>query len=470
MNPQAKRILNRPKNVRLKNSFLLFNGLTCCLILTQTLAGTSADAIVEPRSLRLEAPQAPYSDAKSFESETYEEPTGTLVLPQAMALALILNPELAAFSHEIRAREAATLQANLIPNPVFSANASNFGNHKFLGYDGESVSLQLSQLIELGGKRTARTEAAALAQELASWDYRSKRIDVLAQVSRDFIEVLAAQKRLLLNQQLLDLSDQVQAAASALVKGGSVAPVEETKAKVARASSRIELMRARRELNAARQRLAAHWGSTAPRFQIVQGDLETIQAPSSLQALFQRLEQNPDLARWATEIGQRQALLAVEKAKAIPDLTVTLGANHYFNGGDDNMLAGFSMPLPLFDRNQGGIHAAQQRLSKARDERRSTEVRLATTLNTIYQHMDAAYNEVTTLSRQVLPAAHSAFDAARRGYRLGKFDILDVLDAQRTLFGVKTQYLQALKDYHLNVIHIERLIGGALQAPEAMSE
>ncbi|MGR9045730.1 MAG: hypothetical protein ACU83N_10570 [Gammaproteobacteria bacterium] len=81
----------------------------CCLVLTQTLAGTSADVIVEQRSLRLEAPQAPYSDAKSFESETFEEPTGTLVMPQAMALALILNPELAAFSHEIRAREAATL-------------------------------------------------------------------------------------------------------------------------------------------------------------------------------------------------------------------------------------------------------------------------------------------------------------------------------------------------------------------------
>jgi cobalt-zinc-cadmium efflux system outer membrane protein len=126
------------------------------------------------------------------------------------------------------------------------------------------------------------------------------------------------------------------------------------------------------------------------------------------------------------------------------------------------MNAGFSMPLPLFDRNQGSMLAAQRRLSKAEDERRNTEINTMTALNVVYQQLDSAYVELTTLRADVIPGAESAFKVASRGYRLGEYDFLQVLDAQRTLVGVKTQYIQAQTDYHLNVAKIERLIGGAL--------
>lgn len=298
-----------------------------------------------------------------------DEPAGTLVLPQALALALTQNPELATFSWETRAREAAALQASFFPNPTFGANAANFGNRSIQGFDGDVVTLELSQLIELGGKRAARTEAAALTKELADWDYESKRIDVLTQVSQAFIEVLAAQQRLSLTQQIQELANQMLVMTSARVQAGKVSPVEETKAKTARASVQIELMRAQRELEAARKRLAASWGSAAPRFEAVAGDLNAIRPPPSLESLLQRLANNPDLARWATEITQRQ---------------------------------------------------------------------------------------------EVLPGAQSAYAAAREGYRLGKFGFLDVLDAQRTLFGAKTQYLLAQADYHKAVAEVERLIGGGL--------
>jgi len=187
----------------------------------------------------------------------FNEPAGTLVLPQALALALTQNPELAAFSWETRAREAAALQASFFPNPTFGANAANFGNKVIRGFDGDVVTLELSQLIELGGKRAARTEAAALTKELADWDYESKRVDVLTQVSQAFIEVLTAQQRLALTQQTQELAKQMLVTTSARVQAGKVSPVEETKAKTARASVQIELMRAQRELEAARKRLAA---------------------------------------------------------------------------------------------------------------------------------------------------------------------------------------------------------------------
>ena len=74
------------------------------------------------------------------------------------------------------------------------------------------------------------------------------------------------------------------------------------------------------------------------------------------------------------------------------------------------------------------------------------------------------------MKAQVLPGAQSAFEAASKGYRLGKFGLLDVLDAQRTLFGAKAQYLRALTDYHQSVAQVEGLIGERLEAVQTQKE
>ncbi|WP_333873661.1 TolC family protein [Methylobacter sp.] len=395
-------------------------------------------------------------------SSPSEEPTGTLLLAQALALALTQNPDLASFSWETRAQEAAALQASFFPNPTFGANAANFGNRVIKGFDGDVVTLELSQLIELGGKRAARMEAAALTKELADWDYETKRVDVLTQVSQAFIEVLTAQQHLTLTKQIQELANQMMVTTSARVQAGKVSPVEETKAKVVFASIQFELLRAEKELEAARKRLAATWGNTEPRFETVKGDLDTVISLPSLESLLRRLDKNPDLARWVTEITQREALISVEKSKAVPDVTATVGASKYLMPNDYALVVGFSMPLPVFDRNQGGISEAEHRLTRAEEDHRSSEVRITTLLNTIYQKLSTAHAEVAALRQDILPGAQSAYDAAREGYRLGKFGFLDVLDAQRTLFGAKNQYLLALSDYHKSAVELERLIGGSL--------
>ncbi len=455
MNPQVK-------NSSYARGVVSLTALGFCLSFSQAYAETGINAPKHQLSL-----QSPDITAQRPVALTpIKEPTTQLVLAQALALALTGNPELAAFSGEIRAREAATLQASLMPNPVFNAKALNFGNNAFKDFDGDTVRLQLSQLIELGGKRAARTKAATLNQELADWDYESKRIDILTQTTQTFIGVLTAQKRLTLQQQLLKLSTQVLDTAIAQVKAGNVSPLEETKARVAEASSRVELMRAQRKLITARQQLAATWGSEKSQFTSVVGDLDSIDEPPTLESLFQRVQRNPDLARWVTEITRRQAVIAREKSKAIPNVNLSLGLVQKMIPGDTAIIVGFSVPLQLFDRNQGKIQEAEQRLSKAMDVRRNVKVRIATALNTVYQQLDTAYVTVTTLRQEVIPGAESAFKAASRGYRLGKFGFLDVLDAQRTLFRVKAQYLQALSDYHQSVNRTERLIGSPLQVPQ----
>ena len=152
----------------------------------------------------------------------------------------------------------------------------------------------------------------------------------------------------------------------------------------------------------------------------------------------------------------------MEQSKRIPDVTVS-GGVRYFNETDDTgFVVKLSLPLVLFDYNQGGVLEARYRLSQAEEERRATEVRVSAALAEVYQSLITAYRDVTGIQRDVLPAVEEAFQVATEGYRQGKFGFLDVLDAQRTLFDTKGQYLDALSAYHKAVAETERLIGEPL--------
>ncbi|MGH8652307.1 MAG: TolC family protein [Gammaproteobacteria bacterium] len=442
------------------------------LLLAQLVGGACAHADSPgPRPLGREIP-APLASPEVLPSgTTVTEPVGDLTLREVLSLVLLQNPGLKAFAFEVRAREAAVLQAGLLPNPHLGVVAENFGNNALQGFDSTAITLQLSQLIELGGKRAARTEATQLARDLAGWDYERERIKVLTETQRAYVDVLSAQRRTALSKQVVALAEEVAAAAAKRVMAGKVSPVEETKVGVATASVRIELTRAERELEAVRARLAATWGSTtAPRFKRARGVIEAVLPIPTLEQLMERLRQSPELARWATGLAERNAVVAVEEARAIPDLTASFGVRHFTEPGDDALVVGISLPLPVFNRNQGAILEAQRRLAKAEEERRAMEVRMATALSSAYQTLASAHAEITVLKAQVLPGAQSAFEAASKGYRLGKFGLVDVLDAQRTLFGAKAQYLRALTDYHQSVAQVEGLIGERIDAVQTQKE
>jgi cobalt-zinc-cadmium efflux system outer membrane protein len=385
----------------------------------------------------------------------------------------------------VRAREAKTLQASLLPNPEFEAELGEFGGSgDRSGFDGAEATIQLSQLIELGGKRAKRVRLAAIETDLAGWDYEATRLDVLADVSKTFVEVLAAQERLALTEELALLSEQTLETVSERVKAGKVSPLEATKAEVALSVSRIQWERAKLRLAAARKRLVATWGSTRPTFENVIGEFGAIKPIPSAEQLGDLAPQNPDIVRWVAEMDRRRTALDLEKAKRIPDLTVSAGVQLFEETTDsavapaagtapqtgqgvqrsrkrtDNaFVLGVSIPIPIFDRNQGRILEARYRLNQVEQERKAAKVRLLTELADTYQALSAAFAEATALKREVLPGAERAFEAAGEGYRQGKFGYLDVLDSQRTLFEARGGYIEALASYHKAVVDVERLIG-----------
>lgn len=392
-----------------------------------------------------------------------ENPAGRITLRDALALALRQSPELASFAWEIRARESAVIQAGRPPNPVADLLFEDLGaSGRVLNGGrtaGAQATVQLSQVIELGGKRAARRTLAGLERDLAEWDFEAARIDVLTRVTAAFLNVLASQQTVALADRTRVLVEQVEQTVRTRVEAGVVSPIEQTKAGVALAMARIDEQRARRSLAADRTALAALWGHPAAVFASVEGDLRSPPALPSFDLLVQHVDRNPDVARWATEIAQRDAARALASARGVPDVTVTAGYRRLTDVDSNALVIGASIPLPLVDRNRAGVQAAAQRMAQAREAERSARARVTTLLAATYRDLAVAHDEAAALAGGVLPGARSAFAAIEEGYRLGRFGYLDVLDAQRTLVSAETQHLRALAEVHKAAAQVERLIG-----------
>ena len=454
------------------NGVFLFLAMAGVLLVTSAphAAGQAALPSAQKRPLGREVPV--YDPASGDPARTMrpavDEPTGELTLRQAVALALLHNPGLAAFAWETRAREAHLLQVGRRPNPALSILAEDIGVSRQSGAASDAfvqpqTTIQLSQLIELGGKRAARLQLASLDRDLAAWDYESARMNVLTEVSRAFTDVLAAQETVALTAETTRLLEQVQQSVGLRVVSGVVSPIEETRATVALATVRVESARALRMLESARARLALLWGSATPTFTSAAGDLKSEPAPLPRFAdLAAHITRSPEIERWTTEVSQREAALALERSKGVADVSVVAGYRRFADIGSNALLVGASIPLPLFDKYRDAVEAARIRVAKAHEDRRAAETRVAAMLATAYAALASAHDEVTALRTAVLPGSQQTFEAVSEGYRLGRFGYLDVLDAQRTLVGAGSQYLRALAEYRKAIADVERLIGAPL--------
>lgn len=434
------------------------------IALVAALLGACASA--QPSAVRVNSPPLGSDLPRYDQSEApagLTEPRGDLSLQEVLSLALLHNPELAVFSLEVRAREAEALQAGLLPNPEFATELENFGGSGVAsGFEGTEATLALSQLIELGGKRSRRLEVASLERDLAAWDYESKRIDVLTETTKVFVAVLAAQEQLLLADELTNVADGILQSVARRVRAGASSPVEENRARVSLETSRIDREGKARALSVARSRLAAQWGSTGPQFETVTGKLDQLLALPELSALSAGIDRTPALARWATELTRRQADRELARSNRVPDLSLGAGLRHFSETGDVGAVVGVSLPLPLFDRNQGAVGAAETRVVQAEHARRSVATAIHATLQAAHAEAAASADEVTALRSRAVPEAESAFSLTEVAYGRGRMRLTDVLDTQRTLFELRARVVDALLRYHTAVADLERLAGAPL--------
>ncbi|MBU8923362.1 MAG: TolC family protein [Bacteroidales bacterium] len=438
------------------------------VLLLFTVAGmgckNAGESLVLPEPAQLGSGYDTYHPvAKTGDIEEYAVPSSELKeisLSQCLSLALMHNPRLRAFSWNVRAREAELIQAGLTPDPELDVEVDGVGGPgEMSGFQSSEFSFRLSKIIELGGKKSKRIKLASLEQQSAGWDYEKVRLDLFAEVTKTFIEVVAAQERMAITEDLLDISEQLLRSVEKRVEAGKDADLEEKKARVILSRMKIQYDVCTRKLDEARRRLSSMWGDERSVFGTAIGSLDSMSPVPSYEIFQEMLTGHYGIRQGELKVERMQAALDLENALAIPDISFSGGIKKFNKSGEKLLLFGVSIPLPLRNRNQGARLRAGYELAGAAENLREVHSRVNVELFEKYSLFSSAYIEASQLKKNILGSAEAVFAASMKSYENGKSDYLNVLDSQRMLFEVRTQYIDALVRYHSAGAEIERLTG-----------
>jgi cobalt-zinc-cadmium efflux system outer membrane protein len=412
------------------------------------------------RALALACAALPMGFAGSASSQA-------LTLASAIEQTLATNPELRVYAPRLAADRARAAQAALMRPLELEAEVQDaFGTGRASGFDIAETTFALSQVVELGGKRGLRTDAAAASTALTDAERAAAELDVLAEVTRRFIHVAADQEHLALTMRATALADDNVAAATARVAAARAPEVELRRARVTRSRAGVEQEHAEHELLTSRRKLAAMWGDTDATFDRVGADLYALPPSEGYEELVARLETNPDFLRFASEERLRDAELRVAEAHARTDLTWRAGLRILSESNDEALVFGVTLPLNAARRARHEIAAARAEREQVSAERDAHRVRAAAQLFELFQELRHATTEAEMLRTNVLPEMEAALEATRYAFERGRYSYLEWVDAQRELIDVQGALIDASANAHLYRTEIERLTGEPLSGAE----
>lgn len=389
-------------------------------------------------------------------------------LSQAVAVALRQNPTLRAQGFSSRIAEARVQQAGIRPNPDLTLTAEPFfGTGQASGIKGLETTLQLSQVFDLAGTRARRVEVAEEERALAANEADINRIEILAEVARRFTEAAVDARRLSTAREARALGEKTVTAVQTRVDAAIVSPIELNKARTALAQLRIDEEHAEHELAACRQSLAAILGLSAPVFGEVTADLLALPPLPEFELLADRLEQSPALTRFAVEARWQEAQARLAQSLRNSGLRVSGGLRRLEATDDFGLVVGVSIPLGLRDQAAGTLREARERRAQLAPALDAARLELRATLFEVYQEMRHAQTALTQLQSEVIPMAEETLALTDKGYREGRFTLLELLDAQKSLLGLRADLVANAAAYHLHVVTLERLLAAPLSATPA---
>ncbi len=405
--------------------------------------------------------------------EAAERAPRSISLAQALQRTLAANPRLTAAERDIGIAGGLKIQAGALPNPDLSFELDNaLGSGPYKGLRSAETNLQLSQLVELGGKREARVAAGEARIGTAVWQRRATRLEVLSETAIAFITIVSAQRRIEIFDEQISGLDQLIPLLQKRVQEGASSPAETLRAQVAADLFRVDRERTKTQLATARRDLAILMGDSSPRFGEAVGRLANIGQPPSFQSVVQAIEANPQLMRWTAVTAQRNAELILARLKPIPDVRVSAGWRHFqetvqlsaggqpFEDKNENAVRlGVSIPLPIFDQNTGNIIAAQETLAKTGTERAINKLVLISIASRAYDALTGALAELKLLRTSVIPNARSASETIQSGYLQGRFTLLELLDVRGSVLQALLREQEAQQNFHIAIATIEGLVG-----------
>lgn len=387
-----------------------------------------------------------------------------LTLDTAIERALSESTALKTAQLEIEVRNAQSWQDSLYPNPSAMIEVDSFGGkHENSGFDNADVSYSITQLILLGGKRCARLKLDHVNNYAATIDYDILMQDTLLELIHAYVDAYVCQEKLDLARNLHEVAAECLNIAKGKVQSGKESALQEKKAALAVCSCRISISKAESANLASREILSALWESEEPDFERISFPLYELSLPPSLSELEEALFYSPDLAKAETAVDAAIAATDLERALGVPDLEVSAGVGNqcgFRDGGfsDNGFFVSLSMPLPIFDRNQGNICRASLQSWQAAYARQNAEVTAAKNLKAAWRAWSDAYQNARAYVDLEQAFAQETLQTTEESFQQGKVERQDWMDAKKSWLETKQQTLDALAEYHIRKAETLRII------------
>ncbi len=422
-----------------------------------------------------EEPPAPFVEeaepvpSQPPDSSAAVSDTGVLTLLELEEMALASNPTLVQARMAIRAAQGRRLQAGLFLNPTIGYIGDEIGNSGRAGQHGMS----LSQEFITAGKRRLGRAVAAHAVEEARWRWEVQRHRVINDVRIGYVDVALAQETVDINKEFVRIGQESVSRIQVSFEALQVAEIDLLRARNEAKRADMSLDEAEGIYRSTWRRLAIAVGQRemAPERLAIRLDIKTIlgSVPELDQdaSLARLLAESPELAR--ARAGQQRARCEVARQYAgrTPNFQVSTGVKYDDSTGDAIADVGFSVPLPLFDRNQGRIMEARAESTRADRETLRIEMDLRDRLETAFEQYGNARRRVEDYHATILPNSQSLFEKSENAFQRQQISYLEVMTTQRSHFRNQLGYLISVRELLVRRVEIEGLLlTGGLRAAE----
>ncbi|EHJ06278.1 MULTISPECIES: TolC family protein [Marinobacter] len=394
----------------------------------------------------------------------------SLTLANAVSRTMAQNPSLRVFDLRLQGLEGSRLTANQAPAYEAGLEVENaLGSGTLQGVDGAEYTLSLSSVIELGGKRRARTGAVSSRYDLMEAEREAETLDVLGQVTQRYVATLALQEKLDLATQSVELSEAILNTVTRRTKQGAAPEAEVLRAKAALAQSRIAHSALQTEYEKRKMALASLWGETRVDFQRLQGDLFRFESSERFEVLYQQASESPVIRVYASERRMRDAEIRLARSQSESDIRWQIGARRLETTGDTALVAGISMPLFAGRRNRGEVQAARAARDEVQYRQEEALLQLHALLFEAYHTRQQNIDAVEQLRSTVLPDLTKALDLTRQAYERGRYSYVEWTAAQRELLSAREALVEAAATALLNQALIEQLTAQSMTQGQTAS-
>jgi cobalt-zinc-cadmium efflux system outer membrane protein len=397
------------------------------------------------------------------------EPLGTaMTLPAAVEMTLNQNPELQVYRLRDIGLAGLEKTAGLSPQFGVSAEAENFaGTGDVEGVDAAELTLALSSVIELGEKRQARVAAASAQRQVIDSERQARALDLIGEVTRRFVDVVANQARLDLAISARALATDVLKSVERRIEAGAAPEAERFRANAQLTQSELSVKEAQSRLRTSVLSLSVLWGDAEPDFVRVEGSLGNPGSTGDFNELYERALRNPAIELFASEERLREAELQLARSQSSADVGWSVGVRQFQDTDDTALVAGVSVPLFSSHRNAGALQSAQAARDEVTVQRESALLGLRATLFDAYQQRKLGIESAALLDAEVIPALTRALQLTQAAYENGRYGYQEWMAARQELISAQSALINAQADALQSGATIEQLTAEPLLSPLA---